>query len=402
MKLNNNEVEVVAENESIVSLEEVYFATANLSATAKNVEIKNVFNPPKDPEGLINISQWIEIDKKGDSWLDTIKFHFTFPNPQGILPKIIYKFEGTFVNGSWINESWEALVPSYVDVPNRVIFSPLNLTNFSIFAPYGEEVNITKPTPTPRPRPRPSAVAGGKPKAIPPRLNLTLLNKTLIIEQGATGEVWFNLTNEGEADVYNVRVDVEVRKGWQRTFKDFDLIKQGETKTEKLLITTYENEIPGTYWIPVKALLKTNNVTVDVELLKVVVVPRKRVARVEILEIPPFLSLPEYSATSIALLVKNTGDYDLGKLRLRIENGDKLEVGEKKSLSFTLHTKGAPQQCDTVFVLDSDRGPVALYPVVIRITPSFKAKSIFYFIKLLPILLIIWSILTIYVLRRKR
>ena len=411
--LKNNDSEILAEENSLLQLSNVHFATANVSAEVKDVKIKNVFNPPKDPEGLTNISQWINVSKNGDSWLDTIKFHFLFPNPQGILPKTIYKFDGMFVNGSWHNETWTPLLPSYVDVANRVIFSPLNLTNFSIFAPYGEKVNITqpKPKPKPTPTPSPSVVAGGAPKAIPPKLKLELLNKSITIQQGETKTVWFNLTNVGDVDVYNVRVDAQVRKGWERTFKDFDAIRSKESKVDKVLISVYENEIPGIYWIPIKAILKDNNVTVDVKLLKVKVIPRKRVARVDILEIPPFLSLPEYSTSSIAILVKNTGDYDLKNLHLVIENGDKcisgtsgsyeLKVGEKKSLSFSIKTKSAPNKCDTVFILESDKGPVALYPVIIEITPSWKGKGWRYFLKILPIIVIAWTIYTIYVWRKK-
>lgn len=413
LKLNNTESEIFGINSSILTLEEVYFATANLSAVVKDVRIRNVFNPPPDPENLINISQWINISKLGDSWIDTIKFHFLFPNEQGVLPKVIYKIDGNYTDGVWQNVSWFSLDPTYVDVTTNVIFSPILLTNFSLFAPYGERVNVTEPTPTPTPTPAPtpSEVAGGKQEVIPPRLDLKLLNKTVTIEQGATAEVWFNITNRGAADIYDSRVDAEVRRGWERTFKDFNVIYSGETKTDKILISVYENEIPGTYWIPVKAILKKNNVTVDVELLKVIVVPRKRVARVDILELPPFLSLPEYSSVPVAILVKNTGDYNLKNITLKIENGEnciggidgsyELKIGEKKSLVFTLHTKEAPKKCETVFVLESDRGPVALYPVIIQITPSLGAKSIFYFIRILPILLILWTILTIRAWRKK-
>jgi len=413
--LSNMDSEITSEDDSIINLNNVHFLTANISASAKDVRIKNVFSPPKDPPGLINISQWINISKNNvDSWLNEIKFHFIFPNPQGVIPKTIYKFDGLLINDTWVNGTWVELIPNYVDIANRVIFSPLNLTNFSIFAPYGEKVNVTvpKPVPKPTPTPAPSAVGGGAPKAIPPKLKLELINKTITLQQGETGRIWFNLTNIGDADVYDVRVDAKVRKGWERTFKDFDVVRRNETKTDSILISVYENEIPGTYWVPIKALLKKNNVTVDVKLLKVIVIPRKRVARVDILEIPPFLSLPEYSSTTIGILVKNTGDYDLNDVRLRIENGEKcisrvdgtysLKVGEKKSLGFTLHTKSGPRKCHTVFVLESDRGPVALYPVIIQVVPSLRAKTIFYFVKVLPILLIVWTIILIWVWRRKK
>jgi len=321
--LNNTKSEITLEDNSLAKLNNIHLLTANISAETKDVKVKNVFNPPKDPPGMMNISQWVNISKNGDAWLDEIKFHFSLPNEEGAIPKTIYKFDGLYVNGTWQNESWVQLVPSYVDVINRYIFSPLNITNFSIFVPFGEKVNHTQPVPKPKPTPSPSAVSGGPPEAIPPKLNLTLLNKTITLQQGETGKIFFNISNNGEADVFDVRVDAQVRKGWERTFKDFDVVKKGETKTDNLLISVYENEVPGVYWVPIKAMLRNNNVTVDVKLLKVIVTPRKRVARIDILEIPPFLSLTELSSQSVAVLIKNTGDYDLNDLHLKIENGDK-------------------------------------------------------------------------------
>jgi hypothetical protein len=409
---NNTNFEIVGENNSEILVSETNISSANISIILKDASVKAVYNPPPDPEGLINISQWVNITKtEDDGFLENIKFHFVFPNERGVMPKVIYKFDGIFLNGTWHNKTWELLAPTYIDLPNKVIFSPLKITNFSIFAPYGEEINITKPQPvpepTPTPTPEPSAIEGERPEAIPPKLELKLLNETLILEQGATGEVWFNLSNVGKADVYNVRVDADVLRGWQKAFKDFDLIKRNQTFTDKILISVYQNEIPGTYFIPIKAMLKQNNVTVDVEILKVIVIPRKMVARLEILEILPFISLPEYSSIPFSILVRNNGDYDLENVTLNIRNGEKcidridgkhsIKKDERKSLSFTLNTKSAPNKCETVFVLESEKGYVALYPVIIQIVPSAEARVI----KILPILLIGWTIITIYVLLRR-
>jgi len=409
---NNIEFEIVGKNNSEILIAETNVSTANISVNLKNSFVRAVANPPRDPEGLINISQWVNITKmEDDSFIENIKFHFVFPNEKGVMPKVIYKFDGVFLNGTWHNKTWELLAPSYIDLPNKVIFSPIKITNFSIFAPYGEEINITKPrpepTPTPTPTPTPSAIEGERPEAIPPKLDLKLLNETITLEQGATGEVWFNLSNIGKADVYNVRVDADVLRGWQRAFKDFDLIKRNQTFTDKILISVYQNEIPGTYFIPIKAMLKQNNVTVDVEILKVIVIPRKMVARLDILEILPIVYLPEYSSLSFSILVRNNGDYDLENVTLNILNGEKcidrvegshsIKMGERKSLSFNLHTKSAPNKCETIFVLESEKGSVALYPVIIQIVPSAEARVI----KILPILLIAWTIITIYVLLRR-
>lgn len=409
VKLNNTDSEIYAEDNGIVELQQTYFSTANLSTTAKDVIIKNVFDPPKDPKGLVNISQWINISKNGDSWLKRITFHFTFPNPQGVLPKVIYKFDGIYVNGTWENETWEALNPTYVDIANKYIFADINLTNFSIFAPYGEEINITKPKPVPEPTPtpQPSETTGKEEKAIPPRLNLTLHVKEVKVQQGQTAEIGFNLTNVGKIDVENAMVIADVRRGWETSPVNYPLIKVGETKVGKFYFTVYDNEVPGTYYVPVRAVLAKNNVTVDVELLKVIVIPRQRIARLEILELAPFLSLEENSKIPIAILVKNTGDYNLTNIKLSVEYAGNciesvsgsynLNVGKEGSLVYTLKTKKAPAECKSIFVLKSDQGAVAFAPVVIKITPKPIHK-----ILVLPIITVILTIVTMYILVKKK
>lgn len=410
--LKNNASEIFSKNNSYIELNFVRFATANLTAKAKDIIAKNVFNPPKDPQGLINISQWINISKNSDdSWLYRISFHFIFPNRLQILPKAIYKFDGVFINGSWYNETWEMLFPVYVDVANRIIFADLNLTNFSIFAPYGERVNITVPKPLPVPKPtptpKPTEVPGPVEKAIPPRLNLTLDIYEIKVQQGETVEIGFNLTNEGNIDVYNALVIPDVRRGWKTSPIEFDLIRINETKRGKFYFTVYENEIPGVYFIPVRAVLKQNNVTVDVEILKVIVIPRKRLARMEILELPPFLTLYEKEVVPIAILVRNNGDFNLTEIKLFIQFGENciesvegsydLKIGEKKSLVYSLKTKEAGQTCKTLFILKSKEGAIAFAPVVVKIVPKPFIK-----IRLLPILVVMWSILTLYIIIRRK
>ena len=402
LKLNNENLEIFSTQNSLLQLEKVYFATANVSAKAKDVLIRNVLDPPPDPPGLRNISQWINFTKHGESWVSDLAFHFIHPNLTGLLPKYIYKFDGIYANGTWRNQSWELLTPSYVDVANLYIFTPLNISNFSIFVPFAEILKpppTPTPTPTPTPRPTPARIAGREEELIAPLLNLTLHFYEITVQQGESFELGFNLTNLGKADVEDVRVEAVVRKGWSSSFKDFDRIKSGETKVDKIYLKVYENEVPGIYYVPVKAVLKATNTTADVEILKVVVVPRKRLAKLDILEIPPYLTLKENSRISIGILVKNTGDYDLKGLRLFIENGEKcisgvegsydLKVGEEKNLVYTLVTKSAPQKCSTIFVFKTEDGKVVgMYPVIIKLIPLGIGEIT---IRFLPIILIIWT-----------
>ncbi len=409
LKISNNISEIKSHKNSIVHLDVVFFDSANFSVTAKDVVIKSVYDSPPDPEGLQNISQWINITSLGSSWAQYTGFTFPIPPPRHILPKYIYKYDGMKINGTW-NGTWEALIPTYVDVAKKIVFSPVNITGFSIFAPFGEKIPPEpqpQPQPQPVPRPTPSTVVGEREKVVPPKLNLTLHVKEIVIQQGETKQIGFNLTNEGDNDVYNSMVIADVRKGWKTAGVHFNLIRGKETKIDKFYLTVYENEIPGTYFIPVKAVLENNNVTVDVEILKVIVVPRQRVAKLDILEVLPYLVIPEESKVPISILVKNTGDYDLNNITLKIEGAkdciEKVEgsysvkKNEKKSLTFMLYTKKAGTKCSGVYVLESDRGPVAIYPVIIKVRPKRFTEKI----KLFPILYIIWTLLTGWMIYRK-
>ena len=407
IKLYNNESEILAKSKGYVNLYKTAFQTANVSGHFFDVVMRNVFNPPPDPEGLKNIGQWVSINKtEEDAWIYRIGFNFVLPKPTKAIPKTIYKIDGELVNGTWKNLNWTQLNPTYVDVANREIFALLNVSDFSIFAPYAEKIEPEQvPTPQPQPVPTPSAqIVGTQEQVVPPKLNLTLETYEVVVQQGETVGVKFNLTNEGDIAVAGPFVTADVRKGWKVGEAYFTAISPGETKNGTVYLTVYENEIPGTYFVPVKAVLSENNVTVDVEILKVIVIPRRRVAKIDVLEVPPFLSLPELTSFDVAVLVKNSGDFDLHNLKIiaqyaddcieRIEGSYSLKVGEEKSLVYTFHTKKAPSRCKAILVFKSDEGLVGFAPVIIQIVPQRFLGLIEF--KWLYVILIIWSIATAY------
>jgi len=417
--LNAEKEEIYTINNSYIEVRNVKLPEATrISLKGFEIAIRDVPTPPPDREGYKNIKQFANISKVGENaWVYKITFHYNYPLPNNVT-HIVYisKIDGKYINGTWVNltyEDFQANKQDFVDETGKVTHGyawiEKNFTNFSIFVPYGLKITSPEPVPQPEPRPKPtpSKVAGRKEKAIPPRLNLTLHTYEITIQQGETKEIGFNLTNEGKADVLNAVVVALVRKGWETASVHFDVVRAGETKISKLYIKVYENEIPGTYYIPVKAMLKENNVTVDVEILKVKVIPRQRVAKIDILEILPYLSLPESSKIPISVLVENTGDYDLHDLRLTIEGAEKciekiegsydLKKGEKKSLTFIIYTKHAGEKCSGVYVFRAKEGVVGMYPVIIKIRP----KSMMEAIKLFPIIYIIWTLFTLFMIYRR-
>ncbi len=277
--------------------------------------------------------------------------------------------------------------------------------------PYGINVTIKKPTPVPKPVPKPtpmpSKITGEKEKAIPPKVNLTLITKNITLQQGETGVIEFEVINEGTTDVSSVVVKAFVRKGWTTQSVIVPLLHPGEKYRGKLYIKVFDDEIPGTYYIPVKAVLGATGGVLDTEMLRVKVIPRKKLAKVDILEVLPYLILPENSKVPVSILVRNTGDYDLHEIKLVIEGAEDciekiegsydLKKGEKKTLTFYLYTKKAGRKCSGVYVLKAREGIVGMYPVIIQI----RAQTLREKIKIFPILYFIWTIITLTIIYRR-
>ncbi len=439
INLANNESEILIEDDGIANLNRVHLATANLTAEVSNVKLKSVPNPPPDPiekinetttAKLVNISQWVNVSKADNTpWMKTLTFHFEFPNAQGVVPKVIYKFEyncttQTVNNTTVYNCQYDngtKMEPVYVNIDKKTIFLDLNYTNFSIFAPYGVQLNHTVPEPTPTPTPTPTPAGGGgggggggaiptgnEFSSSPPRLNLTINPENLTLQQGETGEVKFNLTNYGNLTAGNLTIKALVRKAWTSPEIYIDTIKPGETVNGTVYIKVFDNEIPGTYYIPVEVIENATGNVIDVKLVNITVTPRQKVKRFQILEIPPVVTIPPGGTEKVAILVKNNGDFNLTGIRLHVDFGDKciesvsgeynLNVGEKKSLIFTLKAKSEETTCKTIFALKSREGVVAFAPVIVQVKRLEGARVV----HILPWLLLIWTIVTIAVFIRRQ
>ncbi len=421
ISLSSEREEVIANN-SLIKLHDVRIPkTTRISLEGVNYAVERVDNPPPDKPGYRNINQFAKITAIANaSWVYRITFHYKYPLPNNVTHVVyISKVDGVYINGVWKNLSYhdyEASKKDFVDKNGTLIsgyaWIDKNFTSFSIFIPYGINVTVKKPTPVPKPVPKPtpmpSKIAGEKEKVIPPKVNLTLITKNITLQQGETGVIEFEVINEGTIDVSNVAVRAFVRKGW--VSQDFIIpnLRPGEKIKGRLYIKVFDDEVPGIYYIPVKALLAATGGVLDTEMLKVKVIPRKRLAKLDILEVLPYLVLPENSKVPVSILVKNTGDYDLHNVRLEIEGAKgcikKIEgsydvkKGEKKVLTFYIYTqKAKSKKCTGVYVLKAKEGIVGMYPVIVKIRPQTLMEKI----KIFPILYFIWTIITLAIIYRR-
>jgi len=399
LRMYNNNSEIRTVN-SITMFSRITTNSANFSLESDDIIVRTVSNPPEQPSGLINISQWLEVTNNSNSTWAIIKFHYSKPLPNNVLEATLdlYKYNGS----QWFP------VPSYTDKINKEIYS-INITNFSIFAPLGEEVNMTPKNPPPSP-PTTGNIEQEiiqqlvPPQITPPKLKLKLYNHTIKIQQGGTGTVGFNLTNLGTL-VKDVIVRAEIKRGWKTADVRFAQIKPREIKNGTIYLKIYENEIPGTYLINVNAIVN-GNLTADTDVLKVIVLPRQKLSKLDILEVAPKLTLEENRWHRIPILVQNNGDFNLTNITLSFEYAsdciDKikgvynLSIGERKSLIYKVKVKSAFKTCNAILVLKSGEGAIAFSPIVIDVVPQLFGKF-----RVIPILFIILTIWSAYILFNK-
>ncbi len=401
ISVNNSDVEIYTINTTI-NLNKIHSPSANFSLNAHDVFVKTVRNPPKEPDGLVNISQWLTVKNSSDKSWAIVTFHYEKPLPNNALESTLdlYKYD---YNANRTNGTWYA-VPSYTDKIHKMIYS-INISNFSVFVPLGEEVVAQPKTPPPTPPTTGhiqqkviSNMMNVPPQPRPPRVRLRLLNHTIKLEQGQSGYVKFNITNLGETivDLY-VKANIS-RAGWKSPTVKIPKLKRYETLNGTLYLSVYDNEIPGTYLIPVNA--RVSNMTIDTDVLKVIVIPRGKQAKMKIIESAPKVTFIENRNYDFPVLVKNIGDYNLTNITLHFDYADdcidsvrgsyNLSMGEQKTLNYKVKVKKAYNSCDAILILKSNQKAIAFAPIIIEVRAQRFSKPI-----VMPILLIVFTILSI-------
>lgn len=455
----SNSSEIIAEDDSIVSLVNVSIPTAKLTSDFEDSIVNSVKQEPPKPNitGLLDIGQFVEYTpsekNNNDSWA-IIKFHYD----EDILDYVttdnisVYEYNGTFVNTTlttfdnitntttteqlvgWVNGTWKRL---YTLVsPSEQLIMTLNLSNFSVFAPFGFK-KPPEPQPEPEPQPVPQPTQGessgqggspqpsggsGQPTQIPIETNeekpkfplpLTLkleLPKNVTLMQGEAGSYFFNLTNLGNATVYNLSVFHEVLKGWDTSIQFIENISPQTKINRSLELSVYEKAIPKTYYVPVVVNVTIGNESREVtrKLLKVIVIPRGNLSRLMVLEYPRTVVLEPNSKQEIAFFLKNIGDRNLPNLTIKYEpnpcieyiNGSGfLNYSEEKTLLYTFKSKDV-SKCKTDYYLKfySNGKLVGFAPITFVVKRKnllikfFETSELKLFITF--ILLLIWTLIT--------
>jgi len=334
----------------------------------------------------------------------------------------------------WFNGTWKKL---YTLVsPSEQLIMSLNLSNFSVFAPFGfKKPPEPKPEPQPQPEPEPtqgdSSGEGGTPKPsggpgsptqipvgtekkthkFPLPLTLKLdLPKNITLMQGEVGSYIFNLTNLGDGLVYNLTVFHEILKGWDTSMQFIDNISAGQKINRSIELSVYEKAIPKTYYVPVIINVTYDNESREVtrKLLKVIVIPRGNLSRLMVLEYPRTVVLAPNYEQKIAFFLKNIGDRALPNLTIKYEPNPCIEsitgtgylnYSDERTLLYSFKAKDI-SRCQTDYYVKfySNDKLVGFAPVTFIVKEKglfgklFEASEIKLLISF--ILLLLWTLVT--------
>lgn len=441
----NRVEDINVSRDSTVRLYESNFSTATINSTFHDAIVKPVPHPPPPPNitGILNISQWIRYDKNGnDAWAQ-ISFKYTDPLPNGaVIDNVsLFKFDGTYglvspgtngTNGTgpvygWTG-NWTQLY-TLVAPQTHLIIGP-NLSNFSIFAPYAFQSNQAKPQPKPKPQPQPKPQSGnggstgGTPtnsvpqpqvNTFPQPVELKLeLPKNVTLHQGEAGQVPFNLSNVGKTPGYNISIQTEVPAGWQTANYTLAQLDPGQNVSSTYPLAVDTRAVPREYYLPVdvyvSAIGGTGPQRVLRQVLKVIVLPRGDLYRMKLIEYPPVIRMPPHSKLDVSFLAQNIGDNPLTGITVvqdpspcltSITGTNDLGLDERKTILYTFHS-ASTGVCDYIVKFQDSSGRlIGFVPVTLLIQSKPLISNPLSF-SILLIILAAWTILTVWVIRRRR
>ena len=440
----NSRKDIIAENNSRVTLDNVKFVAANISSELKDVYVTGVEKFPdysEFPEDMDNINQLILIKNSSNSSWAKIKFHYTDPLPNSVVTDnlSVYKYNGTYDNYNttvtdpvtnlttvtqhtgWTGGEWLKLFTLVSPSENLIIAE--NVSNFSVFAPFGFVVD---PEDVPVPNPTtggPSGGGGGSAKSRgssnnaafnPEAITFDLeLPDIISVKQGEFVDVPFNITYTGGIPAYNVTVSIDGDKGWETSDFTKDVFLFGENATDLLALQPYIKTIPQKKLVPV-------TVTVDIaggqqivlqKLLYVNVLPRGDLSIIKVLEYPPVIKINPEKDLDVSFLVENVGDLPIENIYIKFDESPclknisgmhNIEFGEIKNFEFKF-TSGEPNVCDYNIKFYSGDKMVGFVPV------KFIIKKLGWIdlakdtqISILLFLLIVWTALTMVVFAKEK
>ncbi len=452
VRFDNDQQDITSFSNSRVSLENVSFSSARIKSEFRDAIMTGVKTPPPGPPapGFEDIGQYIQVLSSGNNSQAQINFIYneSLPNLVVLDNVSIYRYNGTFgippnstnVSNStnstgpvWFNGNWTPLF-TLVSPSERLIISP-NLTSFSVFAPFAEPTNQTEPepepepNPSPSPRPEPSTGGGGggggvpslvqesEAPVLPEAINIELeIPQNITLQQGEAGDIRFNVSNIGPVTAPNLSIVPDAPRDWEFSIHTVGNLSPGANYSGTVQIASYDTEAPGTYRVPISAVvdIRGNESVVASKVIDVIITPRSILNRIRVLEYPPVINIEPNSREEISFLVENIGDQPINNIEVELVSSSEclrdsvsgsydIDVFEETTLTYTFQTTGKEQACNYTIRFVSDGTLVGFVPmrVIVEKAEFFDSTAVLKRAILL-LILVIWSTLTAYILVRRR
>ena len=439
--VDNNDTEMIAIGNTSMNLLEANLTTAFVDIEFFDATLTAVPNPPEPPNitNVTDIEQYIEVTNNSENSYVQVSFHYPIPLPNNVTPAniSIFKYNGSYgniVSGNssspgWENGTWETVFTLIAPASQLIIGE--NVTNFSVFAPFGFETEtqddptpdpVPDPDPDPDPESGPTSGSGGSPSSTEQSPDEVLTDEGSVVElelelpdnvtvqQGEAVSVDYNITNKDPGSVGGLTIGPLPPSGWDATNSSVPGLGPEETLPGNFQLAPYETAIPGKYSVPVSVwITEDDNRRVITQILDVYVQPRGDLKRIRILEYPPEITVAPFSQRNISFFARNIGDFDFGNLTVKLDSSncivdiqgqEVIDRDQSKVLTYTFFF-GEEDDCDyNVKFYDGD-DIVGFVPLSVAVEPLAFTLAEIAQLSIIVIVLVLWTLLTMKVMRSR-
>ena len=282
-------------------------------------------------------------------------------------------------------------------------------------------IETPKPQPEPTPQPQPVPQPTPQPQQGPelqqehsPKIEIVIrpLNESYVVYQGDTFPTYFEIENIGNATAENITLEAILPSAlWSQSKNWIDVLNPGEKVNRTLMLSVSENLVPGTYILPVKAMV--GDKIGDITYIKVIVKFGKNLAKLKIVESAVEIEIEEGEEIIMPVLLKNVGKKILHNVSIRLENIDEclryynstkheIKVNESTTINVYLKAKEVKNKvCKSLLIAYSDEGAYDFTPLIIKVYPKPAMLPLRGY--LTPFISLLWTLIfIIYAVIRKR
>jgi hypothetical protein len=416
LSIKESNIALTMQEDSTGNLQNVSIGNTRVYGKARSVSILSYSDTLPNPVGsnqLTSIGSRVRIESTSqDAKVEDLGLGYRDLNLTKTEPRYIYKYDQS---GDSFNTTRLEVI---VDPNRRYAYYDEEITDFSIFSLYGEEVTGEESGDGSDESGQSGSGAGGggsgggsessgggagggaaipgieRPE--PASLNISLDQKLYNVNKGDTVSLGYEINNTGDVTVGNVtsRLDSE----WTSVANSFDALQPGEVSQGTILLTVPEDAPEGNRTIEMEALYQGS--ALDSEELVMNVSDLLEDSRLEVVESPPFLNLETGTVQSIGVQVENPTNRPIDDLSVEFRGDNEcasvrdetysVQASTARNIQVVLETSNQVDICNDALVFTSDDEIMGFAPMRIEITESGEGPIS---VPVYVIVLVIWSAL---------